>query len=227
MKKQIYIVILFIFFYSCNNLQNKNNQLEISSKTTQLNLNKENLNLEIDSDSILSKWFKYYRKNEPNFSIANFNIAKTDSLRMINGNIFGIFDKEFDKVYTRYLIYNSDKNQYLDFDSYSWTIDENGEPSFSPDQEINLIDIKNKTINRIGFRGPSQWVEDAFWKNDSTIVLLENNYEKQPFITEMDLKNGIVRNFKYKDTLDFETQYTKERFKQKGIKNTTGNNVYN
>lgn len=214
MKNQIYILIVFIFFYSCNNSENKNNQFEINSEISQLNLEQENLNLGIDSDSIFNKWFEYYGKNEPSFSITNFNITKTDSLRIINGNVLGIFDKEFDKIYNKFLIYNSDKSQYLDFDSYSWTIDENGEPSFSPDQEINLVDIKNKTVNRIGFRAPSQWVEDAFWKNDSTIILLENSYEKQPLITEMNLKNRIVRSFKHNDTIDFETNYTNERFKQ-------------
>jgi len=100
-----------------------------------------------------------------------------------------------------------------------WTIDENGEPSFSPDQEINLVNIENKTVNRIAFRGPSQWIEDAYWNDNSTIVLLENNYEKQPVITIINLKIGLVRNFKYNETLDFETDYTNKRFKQKGITN--------
>ncbi|MFI2742748.1 hypothetical protein ACG2LH_08415 [Zhouia sp. PK063] len=172
------------------------------------------LDLEMNSDSILNKWLEYYKKKEPNFSLADFNHTMTDSLNIINGNVFGIFDRKFNEIYDEFLIYNSDKSQYLDFDSYSWIIDKNGEQSFSPDQEINLIDINKKTVNRIGFRGPSQWVEDAFWKNESTIVLLENNYEKQPLISEIDLKNGIVRTFKYNDTLDFETDYTKQRFKQ-------------
>lgn len=218
MKSQIYLISALIFFYSCNDSQNKNNHLEKRGEIYQSKPKQEKLNLEINSDSILNKWFEYYKKREPNFSLANFNLTMTDSLKIINGIVSGIFDREFDEIYNEFLIYNSDKSQYLDFDSYSWSIDENGEQSFSPDQEINLINIENKTVKRIAFRGPSQWVEDAFWKNDSTIFLLENNYEKQPLISEMDLKNGILRTFKYNDTLGFETDYTKERFKQIGIK---------
>src|SRR5690606_22506683 len=95
-------------------------------------------------------------------------------------------------------------------------IDENGEPLFSVDQEINLIDIEKKTVNRIAFRGSIEWVEDAFWENDSTVILLENNYEKQPIITKIDIKNKLVLTYYYGDTLDFKSDYTKLRFKRKG-----------
>lgn len=217
MKNQIYIILALIFFYSCNDSKNKKETLGESFKTAQLKSEQEKLNLEIYSDSILNKWVEYYRDRKPSFSLTNFKLETTDSLKIINGNVFGSFDKEFDIIYKDFLIYNSAKNQYLDFDSYSWTIDENGEFYFSPDQEISLVDIENKAVNRIAFRGTSQWVEDAYWKNDSTIVLLENDSEKKPIITVINLKKELIQNFKYNDTLDFETDYTTERFKQKGI----------
>lgn len=206
-----------IYLNSCNDSKNKN--LNESNTNTQLESEQEKLKLDINSDSILTKWVEYYKEKKPSFSLSNFYLITTDSLILIQGTVFGSFDNNFDKVYHNFLIYRLDKKQYLDLDSYNWTIDENGQPSFSPDQEINLIDIENKTVNRIAFRGPSQWVEDAFWKNDSTIVLLENNYEKQPIFTELNLKNKLVRIYKYNETLNLESDYTMLRFKQKGITN--------
>jgi len=96
-------------------------------------------------------------------------------------------------------------------------MDENNEILFSPDQEINIVDIKNKAVNRLAFRGPSQWVENIFWQNDSTVVLLENSYEKQPVITKIDLIKKAITTFRYKDNLKFESEYTKRRFEQLGI----------
>lgn len=217
MKKPIYIILVLIFFYSCNDSRNNKEISEKSFNSNELESEQNKLNLDINSDSILKKWVEHYRESNPSFSLTKFNFEMKNSLNVIEGTVFGNFDKEFDKIYKDFLIYNSDSSKYIDFDSYSWTIDENGEPSFSPDQEVNLVDIKNKTVNRIAFRGPSQWVEDAYWNNNWTIILLENNYEKQPIITIIDLKNGLIRDFKYNETLGFESDYTIKRFKEKGI----------
>lgn len=223
MKKATYLIIAFVIIYACNDSQNLNNHSKESGSVSQVNF-KEKPTLGFGSDSILNQWLGYYKKAEPNFSLSNFNLTTEDSLHIISGNVFGVFDKEYDDIYNSFLIYSSDKTKYVDFDSYHWAVDEDGERSFSPDQEINLIDINDKTVKRIGFRGSYQWVEDAFWKNDSIIVLLENDDEKQPWISLLDIKNGIVRTFKYDGSLEFETNYAEQRFKQIGIKNTTGNN---
>lgn len=173
--------------------------------------------MEKNSNTTLSEWVNYYQNLEPDFSLNSFEFKSNDTLVIRQGNVFGNYDKNFDKIYSDFLIYRDDKEQYVDFDSYNWMLNENNKPDFSPDQEINLVDIKNKTVNRIAFRGPSQWVENVFWQNDSTIVFLENNYEKQPTILKLNLKNKSIKTFIYQDTLKFESEYSKLRFKQKGL----------
>lgn len=217
MKNRNYIYIILILFVSCND-SNKKETENSEIQQTESNVYKERLDLEKNSNLQLSKWVDYYQSLEPNFSLENFVFKSKDSLNIIQGNVFGNYDTNFDPIYSDFLIYRNDKEKYIDFDSYNWSLDENKELIFSPDQEINIVDIKNKTVERIAFRGPSQWVENAFWENDSTIVLLENNYEKQPEITKLNLKSKKVKSFKYIDTLNFESKYSELRFKEKGLK---------
>lgn len=211
-KNLIYLIVLFTINSSCT-CTKKNN-----SAISQINSESRKLDLEENSNSTLNTWVSYYRKLKPDFSLSNFELDSEEYSLPNKGTIYGIFDKNFDPIYTDFLIYNSNKNQYLDFDSFNWSLDESGNPSFSVDQEINLVNIKEQTISRIAYYGPSQWVEDAFWKNDSIIFLLENSPEKQLRITKINLNSNLFITFKYIDTLTFNSNYTKIRFNTKGIK---------
>ncbi len=215
MRVTLYIIIALIFLNSCTD--SKTTKSSSAEDAVLLHPETKKLNLDNKSDSVLTRWVGYYEKREPGFSLADFKLTSTDSLRIMVGHVLGSFDPDFEAVYEPFLIFNPDKSMYLDFDSYNWVIDGSGEPSFSPDQEINLVDVKEKTVNRVTYRGPSQWVEDAFWENDSTITLLENGYEKQPVITKLNLSGKLVCTYTYKDTLDLQTDYTHVRFRQKGI----------
>ncbi len=216
MKHLIYIFTFLILFISCS--ESKKNEIEkTETKIAKSELNNQYLNLAKESNKTLNDWVDYYQNSEPDFSLNEFEFTTKDTLQLIQGNVFAIFDANFDKIYSDFLIYRNDKEIYLDFDSYSWVMDENNEILFSPDQEINIVDIKNKAVNRLAFRGPSQWVENIFWQNDSTVVLLENSYEKQPVITKIDLIKKAITTFRYKDNLKFESEYTKRRFEQLGI----------
>ncbi|MCC1484787.1 hypothetical protein [Winogradskyella immobilis] len=183
-----------------------------------MKLNKQYFDLTKESNATLNDWVNYYQNSEPNFSLNKFEFKSNDTLQIIQGNIFGIFDSNFDQIYSDFLIYKNDKEKYIDFDSYSWVLNEKKEILFSPDQEINVVDIKNKTINRIAFRGPSQWVENIFWQNDSTVVLLENNHEKQPTITKINLAKKTIRTFIYQNHLTFVSEHSKWRFDKLGLK---------
>ena len=216
MKKYFYTVIILTTLSSC--IESKKNKVqEESPVVSEPAFEPEKLDLNKKSNAILAKWVDYYQKNEPKFSLTDFDLQSTKSLKLIKGSALGNFDENYDTIYDDFLVYNSDRKQYVDFDSYGWFIDERGKPEFSTDQEINWVDIEKKTVKRIAFRGPSQWVEDAFWQNDSVIVLLENGYDKQPIITKLNLKSKSIQSFTYKDTLRFESDYTTFRFKQKGF----------
>src|SRR5690606_14108429 len=146
----------------------------------------------LNSNTTFQNWLKYYQSADKSFSMGNFNLEESKKLEMQPGNVAGIFDSAFDKTYEPFLIYNPSKTFYLDIDSYNWTKDKEGDALFEADQEINLVNLKEKTVNRVAFFGPSYWVDDAFWVSDSIFILLQNNDENIPEITTYNLKDNSV-----------------------------------
>ena len=176
------------------------------------------LDINNTTNDILLDWSNYYKSLDSSFSLDNFHLEQTDTLNFIQGNVFGIFDNEFNKVYGDFIVYSPNQEKYIDFDSYQWTMDENQTPIFSPDQEINLIDLNKQTVMRIGFNGPLQWVENAFWENDTTVFLFENSSERILIISEIDVISKKVKIFKYQDTLNVKSDYSELRLRKKGLK---------
>ncbi len=114
--------------------------------------------------------------------------------------------------------FNESKSKYVDFDSYQWFTGPDGYAGFEADQQVVLVDMKKKEARQIAFFGPSYWIEDAYWKGDSAVVLLGNSYEKVPFILKYNFEKNEVQNFQYPDTLKIETPYFTMRLRSKGIK---------
>lgn len=214
MKRLSIVCISILITISCSQKKEKKIIESISSEI-QLRTIPETLVIPVESSKIYRQWIQYYKTNDTTFSIDKFKLESVDSLRSISGNVYGVFDEEFDSIYSNFLVYKSDKKQYVDFDSYQWSLDENKVPVFSPDQEVNLVDIEDKTVTRIGFRGPSQWVENIFWENDSTIVFLENINRKQLVISKINLNQKNIHTYFHKDSLLFESIYPELRFRAK------------
>lgn len=181
MKKILYFFI-GILLLGCNNSKEKETEALPEEDPDLVVVEANILALDPANHLALQDWISYYKALQRNFSIDDFMYEDTYPLEVMEGSVPGSFDREFDIRYSDFLVYNSDSTRYIDFDSYHWSLDANNQPLFSPDQEINVVNIPKKTVTRIGFRGPSYWVEDAFWKNDSVIVLLENSYEQKPVI---------------------------------------------
>lgn len=138
-----------------------------------------------DNHPTFQKWKNYYSSLDPKLSGIAFIQSSEQKQEDIPGTVHATFDKEFDPVYLPFLVYSPDKSRYIDFDSYQWSLI-NGEPQFEVDQEVNLVDTKNKTVRRIAFRGPSAVIEEVYWKNNATVVMLEN-FDSVPIIHVIDL----------------------------------------
>ncbi len=205
-------VLYLLFIISVVSCQTKG---EKSKTTTTAKVGVEKLQLKTASNSTLAEWVEYYQLTNPQFKLSDFEKKETVALSYEKGDVFGTFDKEFDPLYEAFFVYSLSMNKYIDFDSYSWFVDENGDYGAEPDQSINLVDLKKKTVQRIGFRGPSQWVEDAFWKTEYVVILLENTDENQPVITEIDFENNKVTHYSYPGKLKGTTQYSQKRFERK------------
>lgn len=214
MKIKILILCLLLLLFSCKESSTKEKKSNVPiQNNSQINTNEKSGFLE-ESKPELNKWKDFYTKLDPDFSVEKFE--KTDSYKLepMEGSVQGVFEEDFDPVYSDFLIYNSKKDKYIDIDSYSWILDGN-EILFEADQEVNVVDIPTKTITRIAFMGPSYWVEDAYWKDDFTVVLLENNDERIPMVAEINLKTNQVVRYAYKDTLKVDSDYTNQRIQGK------------
>ena len=174
-----------------------------------------NLNfLKNDNDSVLLRWINYYKYFDSNFSLNKFEKMDNHPIQYIDGNVLGVFDEKFDDIYMNFLIYSPNKEMYIDFDSYAWFVyedDDKSEIFFDIDQEINLVNISKKTVTRIAFRGGSDWVEDAYWINDNTVVLLENSSENKPTVSIFNLEDSEVTIFIYQNTIIQATSYSMQR----------------
>ncbi len=220
MKKIKYILVLFIILSACKDSKNspekKVEKIEKKEETVRTYFHHINA-----TDSILTNWVDYYKTYDTTFNIKNFEHKFAQPFKRMPGNIQGNFSKEFNPVYEPFLMHSPNNKFYVDIDSYTWEVfvDRGKEElSFAPDQEINLVNKEEKTVTRIDFRGPSEWVEDAFWVNDSIVVLLENSDEKIPALTLIRLFDDTKEYYRYKDTLNFKSGFSKKRLAEKGIK---------
>ena len=173
---------------------------------------------DLESNATFQHWLKHYQSTDKSLSMGNFNLEQTQKLEMQPGNVVGNFEPEFDKTYEPFLIYNPSKSMYLDIDSYNWSKDKEGVAQFEADQEVNVVDVKKKTVNRVAFFGPSHWVDDAFWVSDSIFILLQNNDENIPEISTYNLKDNSVFLFRNQEPIQkTDSSYTQSRLEKKGV----------
>lgn len=163
-------------------------------------------------------WFNFYRQENPDFNPELFQLKQTAPISYQESSVTVMNEKGFNEVYKPFLIFNESKTKYIDFDSYQWFLEPDDTVGFEADQQVVLVDYKNKTARQIAFFGPSFWIEDAFWKGDSVAVLLGNTYEQVPFMMKYNFDKNEVQNFQYPDTLKVETSYSKIRLRKNGIK---------
>lgn len=225
--KSIPLFLLFnllFFTISCGDKKEESvSDIEIPQKIEEPiveEASEENLFVNFESQPNMKTWMDFYKSNDSDLSLNNFNLEESQKLKLMEGNVKGNFDPNFDKTYEPFLIYNPSKTMYLDIDSYNWEVDKEGTTLFNSDSEINLVNLNDKSVSRIAYYGPSYWVDDAFWLSDSIFALLENNYDNQPSIQIYNLKKNIVSPYVYSDTLSNMQQrsYLKKRLQSKGIK---------
>jgi len=172
-----------------------------------------------DENRTLQRWLNFYQQENPDLKLENFEFLESKKLETMKGTVSGIFDPEFDSVYLSFLIYNPSKTMYLDLDSYHWTLDKDGNALFEAGQEIDLVNLKDKTVTRVAFFGPPYWAEDAFWVTDSAFVLLQNSDRNEAGFQLFNLKENSVSTYSYSEPLKIRDEFYNDfRLKNKGIK---------
>lgn len=205
-----YAFLLLALLFSCDQKPKPPANLT-ASKSKSAQITKQN-------DSSLKKWLQYYQSENPDFQLDNFKLKETSKISFRETSVAILNKQGFNETYKPFLVFNKSKDHYLDFDSYNWFLEADGTAGFEADQQVILVDLKQKKARQIAFFGPSFWVEEAYWKEDSVAVLLGNSYDKIPFKTEYNFLQNTVKYYQSADTLKFETPYFKMRLRKKGIK---------
>lgn len=216
------LVLVIFFFFSCSEKKDETVSETPIPETDSIEYVEEaetSTISDLESNSTFQNWLKFYQSSDSGISMSNFNLTETQKLEVQPGNVIGNFEADFDETYEPFLIYNPSKTMYLDIDSYNWELDKEGVAQFEADQEVNLVSLKDKTVNRVAFLGPSYWVDDAFWVSDSIFVLLQNSDENQPEIMTYNLKNNSIYMFLHNEEIKSGKKgYTQSRLEKKGVK---------
>lgn len=221
LRKIISTTVFSFLIISCSSKNDQPVENESLTETDSLNI-EENPNedaLSFESNPTMKGWLNFYKKENPEMGLANFELQETQKLEMMEGTISGTFDEDFDPVYLPFLVYNPSKTMYVDLDSYNWVLDKEGNAMYEADQEVNLVSVKDKTVKRIGFYGPSYWAEDAFWINDSIFVLLENSDQNQTGFRLINLIENTASNYINTQPLKIRDEFYNDlRLQNKGVK---------
>lgn len=214
MKIPLFFIVVVLMTISCQNQETDRETSNSTENKTEIT----DVSFTSPENETLDNWVKYYQTNiNPEFSLNRFKQTSIKNIQRSKGNVFGVFDDEFDEIYNDFLIYRSDGKSYIDIDSYLWNLDpEDVEMiTYSVDQEINLVNISDRTVERFAFRGSMERVEDAFWENDSTLILLQNGEDQIPSITRINLVKEVELTYFYQDTLKKPSDYFIDRIKSK------------
>lgn len=144
---------------------------------------------EISNTDRLPLWRNYMEQQFPELNAEDFNAAYTVPLETFPP--YPVNEKELN-FFKPYLAYNADSTKAIDIYSYSSvTSNKGGERVFmngGPDAQINLVNIKDNTSQRLFFSGPMLSFWDAQWI-DSNKVMVAGTEEKTPVYWILDLEH--------------------------------------
>ncbi len=218
--KFFYFLLLGFIIYSCNSKKDETKVEDIAiiknnSKVDSVKLDSLPTKSQQGRSFIYKNWLKYYEFRDPNFSDQNFTKEEDYVLSIQPTNSIGIWDSAYRKEYFPFLEFSPDSAKYIDIHSYAWEKHPSGKIIYNADQEVILGDIPNKKAYRLLYYGPSYWVEDAYFKNDSVVVLMENSSENIPAYQEVNIRNGKAQYYVYNSALNFKSNYLQDRITPK------------
>lgn len=190
-----------LFFASCNNSSDTQNQKEDASAVEEV----EETGFTVDRE--FPQLTAYLQSQDSSFSADKFEGGEMeikDSLAPTK------IDTGHLAPYKPYLVYNSDSSRAIDLVSYSYVISKkNGKTVIEhggPDTEVALLDLGNNTRKRILFLGSSGTVLQAKWENDTAIAIAGAQEVEEgkirPSVWRYDLATGTMELYQYSDAID-------------------------
>ena len=214
MKTYLNVVALVVIFIACNNNSEPKQELPKFPEAEEPYADPDLHKLSTAFPDI----YQQFAQQDSTFSAARFEQGGEDSLGMAP-----LPETKQLLPYYPYFIYNKDSSYAIDLYSYNvLLIKRNGRvvpQEAGPDTEVGLVNLKDKTRQRIYFGGASSTVLDATWTGNNELFLMtgeliaDNKF--QPAILKYNTETHTVRHFNYPDTL----QLNPSGYRKKEIKN--------
>ena len=154
---------------------------------------------EISNIERLPLWQNYMEQQFPDFNEEDFSAAYTVPLETFPP--YPVNEKELN-FFKPYLAYNADSTKAIDIYSYSSVTSSKGDQRVymngGPDAQINLVDIKDNTSQRLFVCGPMVSFWDAQWV-DSNKVIVAGTEERTPVYWIIDLKHKSMELYTMED----------------------------
>ena len=177
------LVVITIFMNACTNSDQAAEDVTATDSVSVAPI------AEISNIDRLPLWRNYMEQQFPDFNAEDFNAAYTVPLETFPP--YPVNEKELD-FFKPYLAYNADSTKAIDIYSYSSVTSSKGDQRVymngGPDAQINLVDLKNNTSQRLFFSGPMLSFWDAQWV-DSNRVIVAGTEEKMPVYWIIDLNH--------------------------------------
>lgn len=150
--------------------------------------------------------FHWLQQNDSSFRPHKFFIQEEGERDV--GTKTSIKDTELEALMPL-LIFNADSSLAIDILSYNFIVEEKDgtlhAEGAGPDTEAALIDVKNKTRERLLFLGPSFMLVSARWLNKNEVVLAGSEVMEErkgkPFLWKISLREKEMETLAYPDTL--------------------------
>lgn len=211
--KNICVIVFAVFFIACNNtvpLNEDKDEAEVEERGPNPLLQK----LVVAFPEI----YQGFVQQDSSFLATRFELAGYDSLSSVP-----LSETNELKAYYPYFIYNEDSSYAIDLYSYNiLLVKRNGKTvaeEAGPDTEVGLVDLKNKTRQRIYFGGSSSVVLAARWSDRREFFVLtgENigNNKFHPSILSYNTETRTISHFEYPDTLNIKPmEYRQGKLKE-------------
>lgn len=232
------LLFLFLFISCLSNKKEKetsvvsNDNVEVTESNTELKGEYESItdfDIHLLSNPTFTKWLAHYQSSNQDFSVNKFE--PRDRNKYFSGitSESGGVEGENTNNNTSLYVYSPNRNYYIDFNGYD-IIQDSVYTGSEVDTKVELMNVKEKKMKQVAFYGPGVGIDDAFWHNDSTYVLLgcSIDYDNtpdalsdcwKPFISVHNIEGRLLAFYLYTKCVNFpEVSYFIQRLTSKGIK---------
>lgn len=233
-KISLIIAAAAFCFAACHSNDEQAQQQESQSTIDSINT-EDATDLQKDAQNVidqrLPQWLAYKKQQNDSFSVSNFEFVAEDTLSLMPGEKVDSTAKgknwqQYLQKYSPYLSFSPDSSYAIDLFSYNILLEKDSHGDLKaltgdPDMQASLVNLKDKTRQRLLFVGPSSGFDDAVWTSPKTLYIVgktkqDNDSTQIPVIWEYHLDNKVLRTYQYSEPIELKDDDYLDKVKFKG-----------